>query len=168
MFDDDIETLKERKLCFNCVGEEFLSEEIRKQGKRAKCDYCGKTARQYNTGAFAERVDTAFERHYTRTSTEPDAIQWMMMKDKESDYDWEREGEPLLSRSSISRPSPIGAISRSGGQGEPASPATSSEAGSNRYVVILPDNGRDPEVTEQLREQPDEYFARTAAIAAGI
>jgi hypothetical protein len=28
-------------------------------------------------------------------------------------------------------------------QAEPASPATSSEAGS-KYVVILPDNGRDP------------------------
>jgi hypothetical protein len=34
-------------------------------------------------------------------------------------------------------------------QGEPASPATSAEVGSQRYVVILPDNGRDPEVTEQ-------------------
>ena len=45
-------------------------------------------------------------------------------------------------------------------QGEPASPATSSEAGSNPYVVILPDNGRDPEVTEELRKQQDEYFAR--------
>ena len=32
-------------------------------------------------------------------------------------------------------------------QGEPAPPATSSEAGSHPYVVILPDNGRDPEVT---------------------
>jgi hypothetical protein len=34
-------------------------------------------------------------------------------------------------------------------QGEPAPPATSSEAGSHPYVVILPDNGRDPEVTEE-------------------
>ena len=34
-------------------------------------------------------------------------------------------------------------------QGEPASPATSAEAGSQQYVVILPDNGRDSEVTEQ-------------------
>jgi hypothetical protein len=45
-------------------------------------------------------------------------------------------------------------------QGEPASPATSSEAGSNPYVVVLPDNGRDPEVTEELRKQQDQYFAR--------
>jgi hypothetical protein len=38
MYDEDIEIVKERKLCFNCVREKFLSEEIRKQGKRVKCD----------------------------------------------------------------------------------------------------------------------------------
>jgi len=96
MSEDDIETLKERKLCFNCVGDDFLSEEIRKQGKRGKCDYCGKVARHYDIETLAEHIETAFERHYTRTSTEPDAIRWMMMKDKESDYDWEREGEPVV------------------------------------------------------------------------
>src|SRR5215813_1305344 len=47
-------------------------------------------------------------------------------------------------------------------QGEPAFPATSAEAGSHRYVVILPDNGRDPEETEQLRKQQDEYLAENS------
>ena len=97
MSDDEIETLKDRKLCFNCVGERFLSEEIRKQGNRAKCYYCGKVRRQYEIGTLAERVETTFEQHYTRTSIEPDSVQWMMMKDKESNYDWEREGEPVVS-----------------------------------------------------------------------
>jgi hypothetical protein len=94
--EDDTETLEERKLCFNCVGERFLSKEIREQGRRGKCDYCGNLERCYDIETLAERIETAFERHYTRTSTEPDAIQWMMMKDKESDYDWEREGEPVV------------------------------------------------------------------------
>jgi hypothetical protein len=58
--------------------------------------YCGKVAELYDIETLAERIETAFERHYTRTSTEPDAIQWIMMKDKESDYDWEREGEPVV------------------------------------------------------------------------
>ena len=77
-------------------GREFLCEEIRGQGKQGKCDYCGKVERCYDIETLAERIETVFERHYTRTSTEPDAIQWMMMKDKDSDYDWEREGEPVV------------------------------------------------------------------------
>jgi hypothetical protein len=47
---------------------------------------------------------------------------------------------------------------RKEGQGEPAPPATSSEAGSNPYVVVLPDNGRDPEITEEQRKAQAEYF----------
>jgi len=94
--EDDVEVLKMRKLCFRCVGEAFLKEEIRTQGGRGKCSYCGKTRQQYGIGAVADRVETAFEQHYQRTASEPDAIQYMMLKDRESTYDWEREGEPTV------------------------------------------------------------------------
>ena len=71
--EDDIDVLKERKLCFRCVGEGFLKEEIHTQGKRGKCSYCGKTRQQYNIETVADRVETAFEQHYERTASEPDA-----------------------------------------------------------------------------------------------
>jgi len=34
----------------------------------------------------------------------------------------------------------------------PEDPVPGAEAGSHRYVVILPDNGRDPQVTEQCKK----------------
>ena len=42
----------------------------------------------------------------------------------------------------------------------PEDPVPGAEAGSNSYVVILPDNGRDPEDTEELRKAQEKYFAR--------
>jgi hypothetical protein len=42
----------------------------------------------------------------------------------------------------------------------PEDPVPGAEAGSQRYVIILPDNSRDPEVTEQWQKEQDEYFAR--------
>jgi hypothetical protein len=42
----------------------------------------------------------------------------------------------------------------------PEDPVPGAEAGSNSYVVILPDNGRDPEDTEELRKAQAKSFAR--------
>jgi hypothetical protein len=42
----------------------------------------------------------------------------------------------------------------------PEDPVPGAEAGSNSCVVILPDNGRDPEDTEELRKAQAKYFAR--------
>jgi hypothetical protein len=42
----------------------------------------------------------------------------------------------------------------------PEDPVPGAAAGSNSCVVILPDNGRDPEDTEELRKAKAKYFAR--------
>jgi hypothetical protein len=42
----------------------------------------------------------------------------------------------------------------------PEDPVPGAEAGSNSYVVILPDNGRDPEDTEEPRKAQAKSFAR--------
>jgi hypothetical protein len=42
---------------------------------------------------MADEIEGAFERHYCRTPTEPDGIEYMMLK--EGGY-WEREGEPVI------------------------------------------------------------------------
>jgi hypothetical protein len=93
---DEIEQLKERKLCFQCVGDSFLKTEIEAKGTRAECSYCKKTRRCYSIGAMAERVETAFDQHYTRTDDQPDSYQSMLLSDKESDYEWERGGEEVV------------------------------------------------------------------------
>jgi hypothetical protein len=92
--DSDDSDLKH--VCFACVGEEFLSAEIKKDGNAAKCSYCGKKRRCFSIEELADRVESAFDAHYQRTSTEPDDFEYMMQKDKESDYEWSRHGEGVV------------------------------------------------------------------------
>ena len=96
MFEEDIEELKAKTICSSCVGEEYLSDQIAAHGNRSQCSYCGETGRTYSVGELAERMETAFEHHYVRTSDQPDSYQYMLLADRESNYDWERDGEPVV------------------------------------------------------------------------
>lgn len=87
-----LDEIKRRKLCAACVGEPFLSAEIKGSGEPGRCSYCGQHGQVMILGEVADRIDTAFEQHYRRTSTEPSALDYAMMKD--GDFDWSREGEP--------------------------------------------------------------------------
>jgi hypothetical protein len=45
---------------------------------------------------MADLIDAVFEQHYVRTSDQPNSWQYARLSDKESDYDWERDGEPVV------------------------------------------------------------------------
>lgn len=93
---EDIDEIKAKRICFECVGEVYLSDEIDQTGEKAKCSYCGETAQSWTIDELAEQIETAFEHHYTRTSDQPDSWQERMLADKESDYVWYRDGAPVL------------------------------------------------------------------------
>jgi hypothetical protein len=95
--DDDIDELKAKKLCHQCVGEQYLAEEVRCNGRRGQCSYCGRSAQSYTIEVIAERVETAFSQHLTRTSDQPSSWQQSLLSDRESDYVWERDGELAVS-----------------------------------------------------------------------
>lgn len=87
----------DRKICYACVGEAFLSAQIERVGDVGLCTYCdGDEELCIAVEDLADQVEGAFERHYYRTSTEPDMYESMMLRDKESDYEWYRHGEPVL------------------------------------------------------------------------
>jgi hypothetical protein len=94
MTQDEPEDPQDKHLCFHCVGESYLRAEIGSQGKTDTCSYCGARAKSYGLDELAERIDTVFQEHYIRTSNEPSGWQYSLLADKESDYNWEREGEP--------------------------------------------------------------------------
>lgn len=83
-----------RRLCSDCVGEEFLSNTIAEQGDLATCFYCGREAKTFTIDDMADEIEIAFDKHFYQTSTEPSSLEYTMMK--ESDWDWEREGEPII------------------------------------------------------------------------
>lgn len=83
-------------ICFNCIGDAFLFEEVSRLGKKKKCSYCGKVLKAYSLREVSEKIEEAFEQHYNRTSDMPPAELSAVLSDKESDYIWEREGEPVI------------------------------------------------------------------------
>lgn len=93
---EEVEELKAKKLCYRCVGEAYLNAEIRRDGKRRKCSYCDRAAKSYLIVELAERIETAFEQHYARTSDQPTSWQQTMLSDRESDYEWDRDGEQTV------------------------------------------------------------------------
>lgn len=94
--DDDINELKAKRLCHKCAGEKYLGDEVRHKGHRGRCSYCGRSARSYTIEDIAERVETAFEQHFRRTSDQPTSWQQSLLSDRDSDYEWERGGEPVV------------------------------------------------------------------------
>ncbi len=96
MIANEIDLLKAKKICCQCVREPYLREEIRSSGRRRKCTYCGHTRKSYLIGEIAERIDLVFEEYFIRTPTEPNAWESAMLADDESNYSWYREGEPVV------------------------------------------------------------------------
>ena len=85
------------QICHICVGESYLSSLIEKEGEVSACDSCGDNEEPCITlEALADHIEGAFDRHYYRTSDQPDMFEDMMLRDKESSYEWDRHGEPVL------------------------------------------------------------------------
>ncbi|WP_186190534.1 RES family NAD+ phosphorylase [Burkholderia gladioli] len=90
------EDLSCKRICHECVGEAYLSSEIEQSAEVGACHYCGQTAPSLTIDDLAERIEAAFEDHYVRTPDQPNSWQERLLADKESDYDWDRDGVPVL------------------------------------------------------------------------
>lgn len=87
----------QKRVCHNCVNEAYLSQCIEERGVVAHCHYCGDDEEATITiSELADEIEGAFERHYERSSPDPDDFQYAMLRDKEIDYEWWREGEPVV------------------------------------------------------------------------
>jgi hypothetical protein len=94
--EQDHEKLERKFVCAKCVGEAYLSKCIDNQNQIHKCSYCNKLQPSITLEDFSDHIEAAFETHYSRTSSEPDFYQSMMLRDEEFNYDWERKGETTL------------------------------------------------------------------------
>jgi hypothetical protein len=63
-------------------------------GREAVCSYCGHEGRTFSIAEVADAFEAAFEEHFYRTASEPSGMEYAMIK--EGDYDWEREGGPVV------------------------------------------------------------------------
>lgn len=93
MAQNEVDVLSVKKICHRCLGEAFLSAEVTQKGQKRKCSYCDRMGKCFLIGHLAERIETAFQGHYTRTSDEPNAWEYAMQADRELDYEWDRNGQ---------------------------------------------------------------------------
>ena len=87
--------LEDYRICLDCIGDEFLKEEIRSDGVKAQCWYCKSTGITVSIGDLAYRFESVFEEHFQRTPDTPNAWEYAVAHDPEIDFPWNRAGEPV-------------------------------------------------------------------------
>lgn len=86
-----------KRICHQCVGDSHLKALIVKDGAVGECSYCADDEEAcISVEGLADHVEGAFDRHYQRTSDQPDMYESMLLRDKEIDYAWDRHGEPVI------------------------------------------------------------------------
>ena len=89
--DDDDDDNDGIYICHGCVGDTFLKDEIRREGHKRWCHFCGKTRMAWPLDELAERVQGVIEDHVRITPSDPRDEGFAYDKD----MDWERRGEPI-------------------------------------------------------------------------
>ena len=69
------------------------SRQVESHGRVKSCDECSNVRNTFTVIEIAQIVDSGFQTHYQRTASEPNTYEIMLLKDKEINYDWYREGE---------------------------------------------------------------------------
>jgi hypothetical protein len=87
----------ELRVCAAHIGEHFLRAEVERSGVKARCHYCGgEDEPTIPVDELADQIEGAFDRHYQRTSDQPDDFESAMLRDSELSYEWFRHGEPVV------------------------------------------------------------------------
>lgn len=86
--------------CEDCVQDDYLVSCIRKDGESNKCDsrdcpHQDETVVTLHIDLLTEIIRPRFHEHFEKTNSEPNDLEYMMLRDKELGNDWYREGEPL-------------------------------------------------------------------------
>jgi hypothetical protein len=78
-------------VCHECVGDAFLKQEIRRDGRKQECHFCGKTRKAWPLDELAERIKGVIEEHFRITPSDPSDEGFVYDKD----MDWQRRGYPV-------------------------------------------------------------------------
>ena len=92
MIDDDNDP---KHICCECSKESYLAQMIKDDVKTRECSYCRQTQPCITVEELANLIETAFEDHYGRTSDQPEPWQQSLRSDRESKYEWYREGQKV-------------------------------------------------------------------------
>ena len=88
--------IKKKSICYNCIKERFLSNEVFRIGKLRVCSYCRKRGKGISIHDLSTKIEKAFEAHYTKSSNYPEAYELALLNDKESNFEWDRSGDQVI------------------------------------------------------------------------
>lgn len=80
-------------ICNECITESYLENLILIKGEELECSFCELKAKTICLKELAEHIHTVFEKFYDLTPDQPDSYELAMKRDRESEYEWERQGE---------------------------------------------------------------------------
>lgn len=84
-------------ICHECICDEFLSAEIDNTGEVNTCSCCGNNEEKcWSLNDLSERVKRQFDKYYALTASEPEMWEQALMRDRESDYEWYRDGDEIV------------------------------------------------------------------------
>ncbi|MDV3662438.1 hypothetical protein CMU70_18560 [Elizabethkingia anophelis] len=79
-----------KKICTECIAEDYLNKYIITNGKLTRCSFCKKQNPAINFSDLSTLVREALENHYERTATQPSDFEILVQN--EFKQEWERSG----------------------------------------------------------------------------
>ena len=84
--------LSDGNICHQCIGDEFLANEVRELGEGLLCRFCSEVRPALTFDEMADRVHEALKEHYVHTSVDPvEPYEYFLQREGL----WERRGEPV-------------------------------------------------------------------------
>ena len=70
-----------KHICYDCIGDEFLSEEVKTNGSPIQCSYCSSSSKTISLEDLSSRVHGVVEDHFGRTPREPNWMDTILMRE---------------------------------------------------------------------------------------
>ena len=87
-----IQDSEAKHICYTCIGDQFLADEVREQGVISLCSYCGETREAITLEYLADGTHDVLREHFHLTPGYPDETYEYFLY---SEGEWERRGDPV-------------------------------------------------------------------------
>ncbi len=77
---DELPT-SERRVCAECIGEDYLADLITRTGIASACHYCSRNGFTITIEELSKHVERAVEQHFERTSSEPEGYEYYLHRE---------------------------------------------------------------------------------------
>ena len=85
---------EEKHICYDCIGDQLLAEEVKTQGEVAHCSYCGECLEAFGLDKVADRIHEVLEKHFIRTSSEDNYLDSIFIGEGQIKF-WATHGDPV-------------------------------------------------------------------------